>query len=192
MGRVWYSHRTVPYVLKRVKDWWWLLSPRAGHTNCPKNLRMSKSTEMPFHRKALEEHFLMVPLVFWLTHFRTGIATSKLPVVCKCKKLSLLRISKNRCNQSRKQFVSYFQLECFSQIIFYFVNHLCLQNLAKMLIIIIIIIIFIMISPTLFLEAVLFRASRRWHFSALKTIQVLLPMIVAVDSVQAFQLHGDP
>jgi hypothetical protein len=53
-----------------LKDWWWLLSPRAGHRNCPKRLRLLKHTDMTIHWKALEEHLLMVPLVFLFNHFR--------------------------------------------------------------------------------------------------------------------------
>jgi hypothetical protein len=35
----------------------------------PKILRFSKHTDMTIHWKALEDHFLMVQLVFWFTHF---------------------------------------------------------------------------------------------------------------------------
>jgi hypothetical protein len=58
------------YVLWLFKDWWWLLSPTAGHRNCQKNLRLSKHTNMTIHWKALEEYFLMVSLVFQFNHFR--------------------------------------------------------------------------------------------------------------------------
>jgi hypothetical protein len=51
------------------KDWWWLLSPGQDTEIAPKNLRLSKLTHMTIHWKALEQHFLMVPLVFWFTHF---------------------------------------------------------------------------------------------------------------------------
>jgi hypothetical protein len=54
---------------KTVKDRWRLQSPRAGHRNCPKNLRLSKPTDMTIHWKALEEYSLMVPLVFRFNHF---------------------------------------------------------------------------------------------------------------------------
>jgi hypothetical protein len=40
-----------------------------GHRNSPKHLRLSKPTDMTIHWKALEEHFLMVPLVFRFNHF---------------------------------------------------------------------------------------------------------------------------
>jgi hypothetical protein len=30
-----------------------LLSPRAGHRNCPKNIRLSKHTDMTIHWKAI-------------------------------------------------------------------------------------------------------------------------------------------
>jgi hypothetical protein len=44
------------------------VSPRAG--NCKKTLRFSKHTDMTIHWKALEEHFLMVPLVLrGIMHF---------------------------------------------------------------------------------------------------------------------------
>jgi hypothetical protein len=35
-------------------------SPTVGHRNCPKNLRLSKHTDMTIHWKAIEEHFLIV------------------------------------------------------------------------------------------------------------------------------------
>jgi hypothetical protein len=37
-----------------------------------KYLRLSEHTDMTIHWKALEEYFLMVPLVFRFTHFRAG------------------------------------------------------------------------------------------------------------------------
>jgi hypothetical protein len=43
-------------------DWWWHPSPRVGHRNCSKK-RLSQPTDMTIHWKALEEHFLVVPLV---------------------------------------------------------------------------------------------------------------------------------
>jgi hypothetical protein len=52
-------------------------SPRAGHRNCPKNLRFSKRTDMTIHWKALE-HFLTVPLVFRFNHFPLKNAFSEL------------------------------------------------------------------------------------------------------------------
>jgi hypothetical protein len=70
-----------------------VLSPRVGHRNCPKNLRLSKYTDMTIHWKALEEHFLMV-LVFRFTHFR-GIKSAfsvLLPKHRNCPKN--LRLSK--------------------------------------------------------------------------------------------------
>jgi hypothetical protein len=42
---------------------------KAGHRNCPKYYtykRLMKPTDMTIHWKALEEHFLMAPLVFRL------------------------------------------------------------------------------------------------------------------------------
>jgi hypothetical protein len=36
----------------------------------PKNFRLSKNTDMTIHWKGLEEHILMVPLVFLFTDFR--------------------------------------------------------------------------------------------------------------------------
>jgi hypothetical protein len=39
------------------------MSPMAAHRNCSKNLSLSKHTDMTIHWKALQEHFLMVPLV---------------------------------------------------------------------------------------------------------------------------------
>jgi hypothetical protein len=59
-------------LLKFFFNWWWLLSPRAGHRNYPKHLRLSKPIDMTIHWKALEEHSLMVPLVFRFNHFRGG------------------------------------------------------------------------------------------------------------------------
>jgi hypothetical protein len=44
-------------------------SPRAGHRNVT-NLKWSQHTDMTIHWKALEEHFLMVPLNFDSTIFR--------------------------------------------------------------------------------------------------------------------------
>jgi hypothetical protein len=44
------------------------LSPRAEQRIGPRNLRLSKPTDMPIHWKALEEHFLMVPLIFTHSH----------------------------------------------------------------------------------------------------------------------------
>jgi hypothetical protein len=41
-----------------------------GHSKFQKNLRLLKHTDMTTHWKALEEHFLMVPLVFQFNHFR--------------------------------------------------------------------------------------------------------------------------
>jgi hypothetical protein len=41
-------------------------------TEIEKKFRLLKHTDMTIHWKALEEHFLMVPLVFWFTHFRGG------------------------------------------------------------------------------------------------------------------------
>jgi hypothetical protein len=35
----------------------------------PKNLTLSKHTNMTIHWKGLEEHFLMAPLVFSFNHF---------------------------------------------------------------------------------------------------------------------------
>jgi hypothetical protein len=49
---------------KLFKEWWCLLSPTGGHRNCPKKERLLKHTDMTIHWKALEKHFLMVPLVF--------------------------------------------------------------------------------------------------------------------------------
>jgi hypothetical protein len=41
------------------------------HTKIAQNvLRLSKPTDTTIHWKALEEHFLMVPLVFRFNHFR--------------------------------------------------------------------------------------------------------------------------
>jgi hypothetical protein len=37
---------------------------RAGHRNCPKNLRLPKYTDMTINWKALDEHFLIVLLAF--------------------------------------------------------------------------------------------------------------------------------
>jgi hypothetical protein len=48
-----------------------LLSPRVGHRNCPKGIRLSKSTDMT------EEHFLMIPLVLQFNHFQEKNAFSE-------------------------------------------------------------------------------------------------------------------
>jgi hypothetical protein len=46
------------------------LSPRVGHKHLPpKYLRMSKPTDMTIHWKALDEHFMMLTLVFRFNHF---------------------------------------------------------------------------------------------------------------------------
>jgi hypothetical protein len=37
---------------------------KGGYTDCPTTLRLSKPTDMTIHRKALDEHFQMVQLVF--------------------------------------------------------------------------------------------------------------------------------
>jgi hypothetical protein len=37
---------------------------KAGEKNCPQNVRLSKHTDKTIHWKAVDEHFLMVPLVF--------------------------------------------------------------------------------------------------------------------------------
>jgi hypothetical protein len=39
-------------------------SVKAGHRNCPKNLRLSEPTAMTIHWNVLEERFLIVPLMF--------------------------------------------------------------------------------------------------------------------------------
>jgi hypothetical protein len=44
---------------------------KARHRNCPKNLRLSKPTDMTILWKALEEHFLMVP--FFVIHYTSSI-----------------------------------------------------------------------------------------------------------------------
>jgi hypothetical protein len=56
-----------------------LENPRAGHRNCPTYLlrRLSKPTDMTIHWIALEEHFLMVPLVWQFNHFRGTNAFSE-------------------------------------------------------------------------------------------------------------------
>jgi hypothetical protein len=43
--------------------------PWAGHRNCPKNLRLSKATDMTIHWKALGKHFQMVPFVSRFNQF---------------------------------------------------------------------------------------------------------------------------
>jgi hypothetical protein len=48
-----------------------------GHINCPKKGRLSKPTDMTIHWKALEEHFLMVPLVFRFNNFQVKNAFSE-------------------------------------------------------------------------------------------------------------------
>jgi hypothetical protein len=45
------------------------VSLRVGRRNCPKNLKLSKP-DITIHWKALEEHFLMLPLVVRFNHFR--------------------------------------------------------------------------------------------------------------------------
>jgi hypothetical protein len=40
------------------------------HRNFPKQLRLSKHTDMTIHWKALEEHFLVVRLVFGFNNVR--------------------------------------------------------------------------------------------------------------------------
>jgi hypothetical protein len=42
----------------------------AGHRNCQTNLRLSEHTDMTIHWKALEEHFLIAPLVFRFNLFQ--------------------------------------------------------------------------------------------------------------------------
>jgi hypothetical protein len=56
--------------LNSFKDWC-MESPRAGHRNWPKNLRLS--IDITIHWKALEEHFVMVALVFWFNHLGVGM-----------------------------------------------------------------------------------------------------------------------
>jgi hypothetical protein len=41
------------------------MSPRVGHRNYPKILRLWNPTDMTIHWKALEENMLMLPSVFW-------------------------------------------------------------------------------------------------------------------------------
>jgi hypothetical protein len=43
---------------------------RDTEIGCTTKLRLSKPTDMTIHWKALDEHFLVVPLVFWFNHFR--------------------------------------------------------------------------------------------------------------------------
>jgi hypothetical protein len=47
-----------------------LLSPRVRQRNFKKYLRLSKHTDITIHWNALEEHLLMVPLVFQFDHLR--------------------------------------------------------------------------------------------------------------------------
>jgi hypothetical protein len=58
-----------------------IIPPR--HRNCQTNLRLWKLTDMTIHWKALEEHFLMVPLVFRFYHFRGKNAFSEFFSVLK-------------------------------------------------------------------------------------------------------------
>jgi hypothetical protein len=32
--------------IEKVKDWWWLLSPRAGHRNWPKKFKIVETLEL--------------------------------------------------------------------------------------------------------------------------------------------------
>jgi hypothetical protein len=42
---------------------------KGGTQKLPKNVELSKPTDTTIHWKALEEHFLMVPLVFQFNYF---------------------------------------------------------------------------------------------------------------------------
>jgi hypothetical protein len=43
---------------------------KGGTQKLPNKFRLSKHTDMTIHWKALEEHFLMVPLLFRFSHFQ--------------------------------------------------------------------------------------------------------------------------
>jgi hypothetical protein len=75
--------------LRTNGDFYHQKPPITEHRNCPKNLRLSKPTDMTIHWKDLEEHFLMVALVFRFNHFRGENAFS----VFFLKNLSLNIIS---------------------------------------------------------------------------------------------------
>jgi hypothetical protein len=65
------GHPDTPMLKTTTLTLYTLLSPRAGHRNCPKNLGLSKPTDLTIHWKALDEHLLTVhvPLVFHFNHF---------------------------------------------------------------------------------------------------------------------------
>jgi hypothetical protein len=46
---------------------------KGGTQKLPKNIRLLKDIDMTIHWKCLEEHFMMVPLVFRFNHFRGKI-----------------------------------------------------------------------------------------------------------------------
>jgi hypothetical protein len=53
---------------------------KSGTQKLPRKFRLSQPTDIAIHRKALEEHFLMVPLVFRYNHFQ-GEKCCFIPVV---------------------------------------------------------------------------------------------------------------
>jgi hypothetical protein len=69
-----------------------------GYRNSPKDSRLLKHTDMTIHWKALEEHFLMVPLVLQYgtkmtqTRFSTKLGNYLMLYFCKaqCNKLHVL------------------------------------------------------------------------------------------------------
>jgi RNAse (barnase) inhibitor barstar len=50
---------------------------KGGTEKLRQNLRLSKHTDLTIHWKALEEHFLMVPLDFRFNHFQEKNAFSE-------------------------------------------------------------------------------------------------------------------
>jgi hypothetical protein len=50
---------------------------KGGTQKLPQNLRLYKPTDMTIHWQAIEEHFLMVPLVFRQHHFQRKNAFSE-------------------------------------------------------------------------------------------------------------------